>query len=237
MANFFFIHGGMHGAWCWGKVIDILKNDGHHCLDIDLPGAGLDRTPRSEITFDSYMEKIDHFIDVNELKDINLVGHSMAGMLLPKIAVDEKAGVSNIIFLATYILEKGESVFDLMPEEGRKIVLAGAEKLPDSSFMFDYEDAKKICFEDLDEESARNYYGLLTPQPIAPFYHKSDLELSSVEQPMHYVVCRRDVAVSKDLSTSFINKINCDTHEIDSGHDAMLSRPYELAKLLESIAL
>jgi len=237
MANFFFIHGGMHGAWCWVKVIDILENDGHHCFDIDLPGAGLDRTPRSEVTFDSYIEKIDHFIEVNELKDINLVGHSMAGMLLPKIAMDEKAGVSNIIFLAAYILEKGESVFDLLPEEARKIVLAAAEESPDSSFIFDYEQAKESCFGDLDEELARNYYDLLTPQPVAPFDHKSDIELSSVKQPMHYIVGKRDVEVKKDLSAGFINKIKCEVHEIDSGHDAMLSCPSELAKLLERIAL
>ena len=237
MANFFFIHGGLHGAWCWLKVIDILENDGHHCIDIDLPGAGLDRTPRSEVTFDSYLEKIDHFIEVNELKDINLVGHSMAGMLLPKIAVDEKTGVSNIIFLAAYVLEKGESVFDIMPEEEKKFILSAAEESSDSTFMLNYEQAKQSSFGDLDEESARNYYDLLTPQPIAPFDHKSEIELSSLEQPMHYIVCRRDGAVNKDLSTSFMNKIKCDVHEIDSGHDSMLSRPHELAKLLESIAL
>ena len=236
MANFFFIHGGMHGAWCWVKVIDILENKGHHCLDIDLPGAGLDRTPRSEVTFDTYLQSIDHFIENNDLHDVNLVGHSMSGMLLPNIAVDGRAGISNIIFLAAYVLEKGESVIGLIPEEGKEVILAGAESSPDSSFLLTYEQTKVSSFGELDEDSARNYYDLLTPQPIAPLTHRSDLELSSVEQPMHYIVCGKDGAVSRELAESFITKIDCEVHEIDACHDVMLSHPHELARLLESIA-
>ena len=236
MANFLFIHGAMHGAWCWIKVIDILEADGHHCLDMDLPGAGLDRTPRTEVTFESYMEKIDHFIESNDLKDINLVGHSMAGMLLPKIAVDERAGVKNVIFLAAYVLNKGESLMGLMPEDRKKIVLEGVANSDDNTFMPPYELAKESYFGELDEEAARNYYKLMTPQPYAPTTHESDLDLSLVEQPMHYIVCGKDVAVSRELAENFINKINCEVHEIDSGHGAMLSHPHELARLLESIA-
>jgi len=237
MANFFFIHGAMHGAWSWVKVIDILENNGHHCLDIDLPGAGLDRTPRTEVTFDKYIQSIDHFIENNDLHNVNLVGHSLAGILLPKIAVDERAGISNIIFLAGYILEKGESVIDLMPEERKKFVLEGVESSDDNTFMPSYEFARKSYFNDLDEESAQNYYKLLTPQPYAPTMHRSDLELSSVEQPMHYIVCGHDVAVNKELSAGFINKISCEVHEIDGGHDSMLSKPHELAEILGKIAL
>jgi len=236
MANFLFVHGAMHGAWCWVKVINILEADGHHCLDMDLPGAGLDRTPRNEVTFESYMEKIDHFIESNDLKDINLLGHSMAGMLLPKIALDEKAGVDNVIFLAAYVLNKGESIMGLMPEERKNKVHEGVNASDDNTYLPDYEHAKKSYFGDLDEDSARNYYKLLTPQPYAPVTHESDTDLSLIEQPMHYIRCTIDNAVNNELAESFIQKINCDVHEIDSGHDVMLSHPKELAKLLESIA-
>ena len=237
MANFFFIHGAMHGAWCWVKVIDILVNNGHHCLDMDLPGAGLDRTPRTEVTFDTYLQSIDHFIENNDLHNVNLVGHSMAGMLLPNIAVDERAGISNIIFLAAYVLDKGESVIGIMPEERRKVVLDAVNASEDNTYLPTFEYARKSYFNDLDDEAAENYYKLMTPQPHAPVEHVSDADLVLIEQPMHYINCTRDQAVNNELAKKFISKINCDVHEIDGGHDSMLSHPHELAELLEKIAL
>jgi len=236
MANFLFIHGAMHGAWCWAKVTDILEGDGHHCLDIDLPGAGLDRTPRKDIIFDDYIERIDHFIEMNDLKDINLVGHSLSGMLLPKIALDERAGVTNVIFLSAYVLNRGENLMDLMPEERARIVFESAEKSEGNTCLPGYEHAVKSYLSDLDEDSRRNYYNPLTPQPLAPCLHKSDVDLSLVEQTMYYIRCTRDVAVSKELADSFINKINCEVHELDAHHDVMLSHPHELGELLENIA-
>jgi len=236
MANFLFIHGAMHGAWCWAKVNYILEGDGHHCLDLDLPGAGLDRTPRKGITFGDYIERIDHFIEMNDLKDINLVGHSLAGMLLPKIALDEKSGVKNIIFLTAYILDKGESLMGVMPDERAKIVYESVEKSDDNTYLPDFEMAVKSYFMDLDEDAWRNYYDLMTPQPIAPCLHESDVNLSEISQPMHYIRCTRDVAVNKELAESFINKLKCEVHELDAHHDVMLSHPKELAKLLEKIA-
>lgn len=225
----------MHGSWCWAKVNDILEGDGHHCLDLDLPGAGLDRTPRRDITFDDYIERIDHFIEMNDLKEINIIGHSLAGMLLPKIALDESTGIKNIIFLTAYILNKGESLMGVMPEHRAKIVYEGVEKSDDNTFMPDYETAVRSYFMDLDEEARKNYYSLMTPQPLAPCLYKTDVDLSTVAQPMHYIRCTKDVAVSKELSESFINKIKCEVHDIDAHHDVMLSHPQELAKLLDKI--
>lgn len=227
----------MHGSWCWAKVTDILEGDGHHCIDLDLPGAGLDRTPRRDITFDDYIEKIEHFIEMNNLKEINLVGHSLAGILLPKIAIDKKECVSNLIFLSSYILNKGESLMGAMPEERADIVYQGVKKSDDNTFLPDYETAVKSYFMDLDEEARKNYYSLLTPQPLAPCLEKSSTELNLITQPMHYIRCVRDVAVNKELADSFIDKIDCEVHELDTHHDGMLSHPHELAKLLEEIAL
>ena len=184
MANFLFIHGAMHGSWCWAKVTDILEGDGHHCIDLDLPGAGLDRTPRKDITFDNYIEKIDHFIEMNDLRDINLVGHSLAGILLPKIALDEKSGISNLIFLSAYILNKGESLMNAMPEERANIVYEGVKKSDDNTFLPDYETAVQSYFFDLDEGARKNYYSLLTPQPLAPCLEESDTDLKLISQPM-----------------------------------------------------
>ena len=203
---------------------------------LTFPEPGLTALREKMLSFDDYIESIDHFIEMNDFRDINLVGHSLAGILLPQIALDERAGVTNVIFLSAYVLNRGESLMDLMPEERARIVFESAEKSEDNTYLPGYEHAVKSYLSDLDEDSRRNYYNLLTPQPLAPCLHKSDVDLSLISQPMHYIRCTSDVAVSWELSDSFINKIKCEVHEIDANHDVMLSHPRELANLLEKIA-
>ena len=43
MAQFLFLHGSWHGAWCWYKVLAQMAERGHQARAIDLPGRG--RTP------------------------------------------------------------------------------------------------------------------------------------------------------------------------------------------------
>ena len=53
--QFVLIHGAWHGAWCWEKVVPLLKEAGHQVHTIDLPGLGEDQTPISEVTLDAYV--------------------------------------------------------------------------------------------------------------------------------------------------------------------------------------
>ena len=82
-------------------------------LILTFRGPGLTEHQGKDVTFDDYMKKIDHFFEMNDLKNINLVGHSMAGMLLPNIALDESQGVINLIFLTAYVLNKAKALWDL----------------------------------------------------------------------------------------------------------------------------
>ena len=41
ISHFVLVHGACHGAWCWYKLSDLLKNAGHVVTAVDLGGAGL----------------------------------------------------------------------------------------------------------------------------------------------------------------------------------------------------
>lgn len=226
----------MHGAWCWNRVIERLESRGHHCLSPNLPGAGNDQTPRKTITFENYIERIDQVIENNPLPDLNLVAHSMAGMLLPTIALHHKTRITKLIFLAAYVLNKGESVMGVMPKDRAKIVYESVEKSKDNTYLPDFEQAVNSYFADLEEAEQKACYRLLSPQPLAPCQHRSDVKLSRISQPIHYIRCTRDLAVNTRLAESFIALIPCQTHEIDAHHDVMLSHPEALATILEKIA-
>lgn len=42
--TFILVHGGWHGAWCWNKVVPLLKAKGYKVIAPDLPGQGNDKT-------------------------------------------------------------------------------------------------------------------------------------------------------------------------------------------------
>ena len=45
MATFLLIHGAWHGAWCWDRVVPLLRAAGHDVVAPDLPAHGADATP------------------------------------------------------------------------------------------------------------------------------------------------------------------------------------------------
>ena len=40
MANFVLVHGAWHGAWCWSRVLPLLRKAGHAAHAVTLTGVG-----------------------------------------------------------------------------------------------------------------------------------------------------------------------------------------------------
>ena len=61
--HFVLVHGAMHGAWCWYKVVDLLEKDGHKVSAIDLKSAGTNPASADSImSFEEYNEPLMHFL-------------------------------------------------------------------------------------------------------------------------------------------------------------------------------
>ena len=55
MTTFALLHGAWHGAWCWERLIEPLRERGHGAIAVDLPcddvQAGLDATADAAAAF------------------------------------------------------------------------------------------------------------------------------------------------------------------------------------------
>ena len=61
--HFVLVHGAMHGAWCWYKIVELLEKDGHKVSAIDLKSAGTNAaTADSIMSFEEYNEPLMHFL-------------------------------------------------------------------------------------------------------------------------------------------------------------------------------
>lgn len=232
VTDFLLIHGGSHGAWCWEGVIRELERRGHKGHALDLPGGGDDPTPRAKVTFNAYLSAVNAFIEAEDLHDFVLVGHSLAGIIVPDIAAANRARVSEVVLIAAFVLNRGERAIDLIKPDRLPEYYRLAEASHEYSIMLGYDIARQRFFSDLSDAAARSAYAKLTPQPLTPYLEPAQHGARSISSISRYVICRNDRNLPPDVCYHFAEKLGGTIEEIDAGHDVMLSKPIELAGLL-----
>lgn len=100
-SHFVFVHGAMHGAWCWYKIRSGLEALGHRVSCLDLAGAGINQSnPETITTFAEYNKPlIDFMSQLAKHEKVILVGHSVGGLSIT-YAINE---FWNKISLAIYV--------------------------------------------------------------------------------------------------------------------------------------
>jgi len=85
MATYVLVHGAWHGGWCWGPVRTLLRN--HQVFAPSLTGLGERKhLARPDIDLDTHIEDIVSLLEMEDLRDVVLVGHSYGGMVITGVA-------------------------------------------------------------------------------------------------------------------------------------------------------
>lgn len=223
LASFVLVHGAVHGAWCWEPLIPYLdaRPTTRGVLAVDLPGHGrrLDLQPFEEIGIDDYVAAVAEDIEAADLRDIVLVGHSLAGITIPGVAARLPDRVRRLVHLASAHPAPGESVMDLMQHP-----LSPVSRGIGPETMF--------C-NDLDEERSAWLLGNIGSEPPGPMIESIGPVEVELAEPTVYILCEHDEALPPELQREQAR--NAGAAEIipfDSGHSAFASRPRELAELL-----
>ena len=87
MATFVLIHGAWHGGWCWARVTDRLRAQGHTVFAPSLSGlAEHGNRIDAAIGHDVHIEDTTRVIEWNDLDNVVLVGHSYGGTIAAFLA-------------------------------------------------------------------------------------------------------------------------------------------------------
>ena len=114
MATYLLVHGAWHGGWCWRRVTDILRAEGHTVFTPTLTGLGeRAHLARPEIDLETHISDVLGVLDAEELDDVILCGHSYGGMVITGVADRLPGRIKALVYLDAFVPEHGESVIDL----------------------------------------------------------------------------------------------------------------------------
>jgi pimeloyl-ACP methyl ester carboxylesterase len=228
----------VHGAWsdatAWQAVTPLLKAQGHEVIAVNLPGHGSDATPFTNISLQSYADAVKNAI--GDRKNIILVGHSMAGLVISQVAEQIPGQIKELVYLAAYLPQNGESLLSLAKQDADSHVgkylqidqTTGSAKVAKDGVI-------DVFAADAPAQIGDYIANNIKPEPLAPLATPvtlTDGKFGSVKKV--YIHTTDDHAVSFTLQKTMVknNGHISKEYSLPSSHTPFISMPDKLASIL-----
>lgn len=231
--TFVLVHGAYHGGWCWRAVARVLRDAGHSVFTPSLTGLAERRHLMSAaLSVDTFVTDIANVIEAEDLSDVTLVGHSFGGVVISGVADRLPQRLRRLVYLDAVTPVAGKSLFDMMPEHERDARLAALARRADGGVQAPAPSAKHFGI--TDEREAAWVDRRLTSHPVGGFTSPVMLDNPLTNGvPAAYIRCTTPVFPINDPCAAYARaQPDWQYREIATGHDAMISAPVELARLL-----
>ena len=227
-ATFVLVHGAFHGGWCYARVVEKLRAEGHRVFAPTLTGLGnRAHLAGQAINLATHIEDIVSEIETNNLHDVILCGHSYAGMVITGVAGRLGKRIKTLFYLDAAVPEDGQSLFDLVGPARTAFMLAAAGNTGTMIAPL------KAEFFNVDAENAAWVDRLLTPHPIATFIQKIRYTGKETTIPHRtFVLCERYNSANHETYRKLKDRAGWKLVSLDRGHDLMVNNPDELVALL-----
>jgi pimeloyl-ACP methyl ester carboxylesterase len=167
-------------------------------------------------------------LESEELRQVTLVGHSYGGMVITGVAARAAGRIGQLVYLDAFVPEAGKALLDYLGERAATMREAAATqgegwKLP--SFTPEHFGVTS----QRDTEWLNKHLG---PQPLRTF--EQALPAAGGERLKRtYIYCSKPATGTFD---QFAERLRDDRkwtfHDVKTGHDAMVTAPGEIAKIL-----
>lgn len=234
--TFVLVHGAWHGGWCWERVATRLRALGHVVYTPTLTGLADRRHLLSpQVNLDTHIQDITLLIEAEELRDVVLVGHSYAGIVISGVADRMPKPLAHLVYLDALLLENGRSIFSSFSKE---VVAQRLQAIRDTGAGVGAVAAfPPSAFGVHDPSDAAWIARRLTPQPVGTYQQPLLLEAPLGNGvPKTYIDCTREPMANLAAGKTRVRQDNTWTmRTLDTGHDAMVTAPEALTRLLTSI--
>lgn len=237
MSTFVLVHGALHGAWCWYRVVPLLERAGHRVIVPDLPGHGLDRRVVDAVSLEVYLAKLRGILDEQE-EPVVLVGHSMGGGVAHHAAMRRPEKIRHRVLLTALVAGPGQSMMARLQTDTGSLLPQSLDFTSDPRQVTVHSQHLRECFyADCADEDVTLARLLLVPQAVEPLtvVPRTASDVSRI--PGTYIRCLQDRVLSPEFQAATAALAGC-TRVIDipRSHSPFFSAPQELAQHLLSCA-
>lgn len=238
------VHGAWHGGWCWEKLAEVMRKDNVMLHMPTLSGLGerADELNR-RIGLQNHIEDITQYIESRNLEGILLVGHSYGGMVITGVADRMKDRIGHIVYLDAALPRHNESMISYAGDQSAEQINAATQQLaklaPDGIAM---QPLPAAAFGIAPDHQHHDWVqSRLTPHPFKTWTDRIELANGGPQHiPRSYILCTAPLLENTGFAEIAAMARNCagwTFHELQTGHDAMVTAPSELAGILRNISL
>jgi pimeloyl-ACP methyl ester carboxylesterase len=229
------VHGGSFAASCWDLLVPLVDGP---VLAVDLPGRGAHPAPLESVTLSMGAESLVADIDAAGYDDVVLVGHSMAGCVLPGAIGLLGDRVRHAVFVACTVPSHGSTALDML-DPGIRAMAEEALASGSAGGTLDPEIARVVFANDMDDEQ----FGWMAERmvPEAPGVITEPVDLTPLRsgrfgrtwvRPVH------DAIVAPADQLVFAGHVgDCEVVDLEAAHMCMISQPAALAAIIRPIAV
>ncbi len=248
-----FLHGLGGSCRDWSANLPVFASN-HRVVAMDFPGFGESDKPEVRYSIEWLTDVVEKFLQEQEIDQVNLVGHSMGGVVALNVASQPKSRVKKLVIIdAVGIGNKSEFLAYAM---AKKIMGPDTEWEFVESFLKDqFRDMAEDLIEKQKPKTARDLFeSLKMPiigKPLLPMTPEVQMiasifdfdirpKLASIQQPTLILWGARDSMASPQDASFLQTKIHASTLIVfpDSGHCPMMEYPalfnQELGKFLQA---
>jgi pimeloyl-ACP methyl ester carboxylesterase len=122
MTTFVLVPGAWLGGWAWRPVARRLRAGGHDVYALSLTGLGERRhLSGPEVDLDTHVADVVNLIDMEDLRDVVLVGHSYAGAVVTGVADRVAERLSQLVYIDSGPIGDGQCYLDLSAPDARAL--------------------------------------------------------------------------------------------------------------------
>lgn len=222
MSTFALIHGGGDVGWYWHLVAAELRKRGHEVIAPDLPADD------ESATLTDYAEVVVEA--VGSRREVVVAGHSFGAFTAPLVA--DRLAADSLVLVAGMIPAPGESPDDWWRNTGYSSAVreqaardGGLTGNPDPFVSFYHDVPRDLAEQAVSKERAHpSSASTSAPWPLDAW----------PDVPTRFVLCTEDRFFPPAFFRRLVDeRLGIEPDEIAAGHCVALSRPKELADLLD----
>lgn len=232
MTTFVLVHGGWHGAWCWRRVTPLLQAGGHDVHTPTLTGTG-DRAHLAGpgVGLTTHVEDVVAVLELDDLTDVVLVGHSAAGAVITGVAQRGVERLRELVYLDAFVPAPGTSLMDRMPRERREHF----ERLADATGRVVLDPGPAMDGWAVTDPADRAWVGpRLRPHPLRALTDALPPDpVPDVARTYVHCTVKPGVDSFAGFAAAARDDASWRFETIATGHDAMITAPAAVAALLD----